>query len=116
MRGHATRLKSGDCRLSQPSVTGLTGDTLILTPRMPSASISARSPSDAFSSTFDIVMMPPSALGGILAVIANISVGKLLIAIVMPGFLLALVYVVRRRRHQACRGGWHRLNRTYLFH
>ncbi|MGN6462106.1 MAG: TRAP transporter large permease [Pseudolabrys sp.] len=40
------------------------------------------------------VMMPHSALGVILAVIANVSVGKLLIAIVIPGFLLALLYVI----------------------
>lgn len=40
------------------------------------------------------VMMPHSALGVILAVIAGVSVGKLLIAIVIPGFLLALFYVV----------------------
>jgi tripartite ATP-independent transporter DctM subunit len=40
------------------------------------------------------VMMPHSALGVILAVIAGISVGKLLIAIVIPGFVLALAYVV----------------------
>ena len=40
------------------------------------------------------IMIPPSALGVILAVIASVSVGKLLIAIVIPGFLLALSYVV----------------------
>jgi tripartite ATP-independent transporter DctM subunit len=40
------------------------------------------------------VMMPHSALGVILAVIAGVSVGKLLIAIIIPGFLLALAYVV----------------------
>jgi tripartite ATP-independent transporter DctM subunit len=38
-------------------------------------------------------MMPHSALGVILAVIAGVSVGKLLIAIIIPGFLLALFYV-----------------------
>jgi tripartite ATP-independent transporter DctM subunit len=40
------------------------------------------------------VMMPHSALGVILAVIAGVSVGKLLIAIVIPGFVLALAYLV----------------------
>jgi tripartite ATP-independent transporter DctM subunit len=40
------------------------------------------------------VMMPHSALGVILAVIASVSVGKLLIAIVIPGFVLALAYLV----------------------
>ncbi len=40
------------------------------------------------------VMMPHSALGVILAVIASVSVGKLLIAIVIPGFVLALCYLV----------------------
>ncbi|HKQ27046.1 MAG TPA: TRAP transporter large permease subunit [Burkholderiales bacterium] len=40
------------------------------------------------------IMIPPSALGVILAVIASVSVGKLLIAIIIPGFLLALSYVV----------------------
>jgi tripartite ATP-independent transporter DctM subunit len=40
------------------------------------------------------VMMPHSALGVILAVIASVSVGKLLIAIIIPGFVLALCYVI----------------------
>jgi tripartite ATP-independent transporter DctM subunit len=40
------------------------------------------------------IMIPPSALGVILAVIASVSVGKLLIAIIIPGLLLALSYVV----------------------
>lgn len=40
------------------------------------------------------VMMPHSALGVILAVIANVSVGKLLVAITIPGFLLAVFYLV----------------------
>jgi tripartite ATP-independent transporter DctM subunit len=35
------------------------------------------------------IMIPPSALGVILAVIASVSVGKLLIAIIIPGLLLA---------------------------
>lgn len=39
-------------------------------------------------------MMPHSALGVILAVIANVSVGKLLIAITIPGFLLAAFYLI----------------------
>ncbi|MDN2564646.1 TRAP transporter large permease subunit [Aquibium sp. A9E412] len=40
------------------------------------------------------IMIPPSALGVILAVIASVSVGKLLIAIIIPGILLALAYIV----------------------
>jgi tripartite ATP-independent transporter DctM subunit len=40
------------------------------------------------------IMIPPSALGVILAVIATVSVGKLLVAIVIPGILLALSYLV----------------------
>ena len=40
------------------------------------------------------IMIPPSALGVILAVIASVSVGKLLIAIIVPGLLLAISYVV----------------------
>ena len=40
------------------------------------------------------IMIPPSALGVILAVIASVSVGKLLIAIIIPGLLLALSLVV----------------------
>jgi tripartite ATP-independent transporter DctM subunit len=40
------------------------------------------------------VMMPHSALGVILAVIANVSVGKLLIAIIIPGFVLAFAYLI----------------------
>ena len=40
------------------------------------------------------VMIPPSALGVILAVIASVSVGKLLIAIIIPGLLLGLSYIV----------------------
>jgi tripartite ATP-independent transporter DctM subunit len=43
------------------------------------------------------IMIPPSALGVILAVIASVSVGKLLIAIIIPGLLLAaslVIYVV----------------------
>ena len=40
------------------------------------------------------IMIPPSALGVVLAVVASISVGKLLIAIVIPGILLALSYIV----------------------
>jgi tripartite ATP-independent transporter DctM subunit len=38
--------------------------------------------------------MPHSALGVILAVIANVSVGKLLIAITIPGFVLAAFYAI----------------------
>lgn len=40
------------------------------------------------------IMIPPSALGVILAVIASVSVGKLLVAIILPGILLAISYVV----------------------
>lgn len=40
------------------------------------------------------IMIPPSALGVILAVVASVSVGKLLIAIIIPGILLALSYLV----------------------
>lgn len=40
------------------------------------------------------IMIPPSALGVILAVIASVSVGKLLVAIIIPGILLALTYIV----------------------
>ncbi|HEU5018462.1 MAG TPA: TRAP transporter large permease subunit [Pseudolabrys sp.] len=38
------------------------------------------------------IMIPPSGLGVILAVLANVSVGKLLIAIIIPGILMALMY------------------------
>ena len=40
------------------------------------------------------VLIPPSALGVLLAVLANVSAGKLLIAAVMPGLVLATVYAV----------------------
>lgn len=40
------------------------------------------------------ILIPPSALGVILAVIANVSVGKLLVAIIIPGLLLALTFVI----------------------
>lgn len=40
------------------------------------------------------IMIPPSALGVILAVLASVSVGKLLIAIIIPGLLLALSYCI----------------------
>ena len=40
------------------------------------------------------IMIPPSALGVILAVIASVSVGKLLVAIIIPGILLALTYII----------------------
>lgn len=39
------------------------------------------------------IMIPPSGLGVILAVLANVSVGKLLIAIVLPGLVMATLYV-----------------------
>ena len=38
------------------------------------------------------IMIPPSGLGVILAVLAEVSVGKLLIAIVLPGILMAVLY------------------------
>ena len=38
------------------------------------------------------VLIPPSALGVLLAVLANVSAGKLLIAAVVPGLVLATVY------------------------
>lgn len=38
------------------------------------------------------IMIPPSGLGVILAVVAEVSVGKLLVAIVVPGLLMALLY------------------------
>ena len=38
------------------------------------------------------IMIPPSGLGVILAVLANVSVGKLLIAIVLPGLVMATLY------------------------
>lgn len=40
------------------------------------------------------ILIPPSALGVILAVIAGVSVGKLLIAIVIPGLLLVTAFVI----------------------
>ena len=39
------------------------------------------------------IMIPPSALAVILASLGRFSVGKLLIAIIVPGLLLALIYV-----------------------
>lgn len=39
------------------------------------------------------IMIPPSALAVILAGLGKFSVGKLLIGIILPGFLLALVYM-----------------------
>ncbi len=38
------------------------------------------------------VMIPPTSLGIILASLAQISIGKLLIAIIIPGILMALLY------------------------
>ena len=38
------------------------------------------------------IMIPPSGLGVILAVLAEVSVGKLLIAIILPGILMAVLY------------------------
>ncbi|MGI6093650.1 MAG: TRAP transporter large permease [Desulfitobacteriia bacterium] len=39
------------------------------------------------------VMIPPSTLGVILASLAGISIGKFLIAIIIPGFLMAFFYL-----------------------
>jgi tripartite ATP-independent transporter DctM subunit len=40
------------------------------------------------------IMIPPTSLGVLLAVIAQVSVGKLLIAIIIPGLVLAVVYAM----------------------
>jgi len=40
------------------------------------------------------VLIPPSALAVLLGALAKVSISKLLIAIVIPGLLLALVYIV----------------------
>ncbi len=40
------------------------------------------------------IMIPPTSLGVLIAVIAEVSVGKLLIAIIIPGLILAAVYAV----------------------
>lgn len=40
------------------------------------------------------IMIPPSSLGVILAVLAQVSVGKLLIAIILPGLVMAALYFV----------------------
>ncbi len=40
------------------------------------------------------ILIPPSSLGVLLAIIAQVSVGKLLIAIVIPGILLAFVMAI----------------------
>lgn len=40
------------------------------------------------------VLIPPSALGVLLAVLANVSTGKLLIASIVPGLILAAVYAI----------------------
>lgn len=40
------------------------------------------------------IMIPPSSLGVILAVLAQISVGKFLIAIILPGLVMATLYFV----------------------
>ena len=39
------------------------------------------------------IMIPPSGLGVILAVLAKVSVGKLLIAIILPGLVMATLYI-----------------------
>jgi tripartite ATP-independent transporter DctM subunit len=38
------------------------------------------------------IMIPPSSLGVILAVLAQVSVGKLLVAIIVPGLIMAALY------------------------
>ena len=40
------------------------------------------------------IMIPPSALGVVLAALARISIGHFLIAIILPGILMAFIYVV----------------------
>ncbi len=40
------------------------------------------------------IMIPPSSLAVVLGVIAEISIGQLLIGIIVPGLLMALLYVV----------------------
>ncbi len=40
------------------------------------------------------IMIPPSSLAVVLGVIAEISIGKILIGIIVPGLLMALLYVI----------------------
>jgi len=40
------------------------------------------------------IMIPPSSLAVVLGVIAEISIGKVLIGIIVPGLLMALLYIV----------------------
>ena len=40
------------------------------------------------------IMIPPSSLAVVLGVIAEISIGKVLIGIIVPGLLMALLYVI----------------------
>jgi len=40
------------------------------------------------------IMIPPSALGVVLAALARISIGEFLIAITLPGLLMALIYAI----------------------
>ena len=40
------------------------------------------------------IMIPPSALGVVLAALARISIGHFLIAIILPGILMAFIYAV----------------------
>lgn len=40
------------------------------------------------------IMIPPSGLAVILAVLANVSVGKMLLAIILPGLLMAVLYAI----------------------
>lgn len=40
------------------------------------------------------IMIPPSSLAVVLGVIAEISIGKILVGIIVPGLLMALLYVI----------------------
>jgi tripartite ATP-independent transporter DctM subunit len=40
------------------------------------------------------IMIPPSSLGVFIAVISGVSVGSLLIGIIIPGFLMAIAYLI----------------------
>lgn len=40
------------------------------------------------------MMIPPSAIGVLVAAIGQFSIGKLLIAIIVPGFLMAFIYAI----------------------
>ncbi|BDU35055.1 hypothetical protein TUMSATVNIG1_56640 (plasmid) [Vibrio nigripulchritudo] len=40
------------------------------------------------------IMIPPSSLAVVLGVVAELSIGKILIAIILPGFLMAALYAI----------------------